>query len=449
MALRALLATAASFGVAAAVAAESEPLPQHGLLRYDVDLEAEPKVRYAHVLADVLRQRGPRAFVETFEGWQIWLKTALPELFGTSDLARKSQGQWLATLNSSHPDAVAEVQTLAAALQDALGGIQIPNLELPALATAVSLYPILNIAAKNTTDTRPSACTSTLARQADGTVLHGRSLDYEPRDQMAQASVVLDFHRRGEHQYRCLNAMQYPTALAWFTCVRPGAFSLSVNARSQGVYTEHNASFDELLRRVAEPTSLLLGELAERAMGAESYEQALAILASSPSVSSNYFILAGAQGQGAIVTRFGNESAADVWSLGSAAEDWSDGQPPWLRVQTNVDHWVPMSSGAYATHRRQHAIDLLSKTGQHALSKETLLSVYLTTTASEGSENRTTPEDTGVILRPSTIATLVMDPSAPFQRDLDPEYWRIWSKTPTIAPPAISLDSGDAASLVI
>ena len=48
---------------------------------------------------------------------------------------------------------------------------------------------------------------------------------------------------------------------------------------------------------------LCLGELAEEAMSARTYADALRILSSLPVVSSNYFILAGAdQGQGDVVT---------------------------------------------------------------------------------------------------------------------------------------------------
>jgi len=225
--------------------------------------------------------------------------------------------------------------------------------------------------------------------------------------------------------------------MQWFTCVRPGAFSLSVNARSQGVETEHNASFAELLRRVSAPGAEFLGELAERAMAYTSYEEALAHLASSPAVSSNYFILAGAQGQGAIITRFGNESAADVWALGSS--ELSDGQPAWLRVQTNVDHWVSFESGAYATHRRQHALELLESLG-HSLNKDSFLDVYFTRTARAGSEKRKSPEDTGVILRPTTIASLVMDPNMSLE-ETPSKYWHVWAETPTIQPPLRSAES--------
>ena len=52
-----------------------------------------------------------------------------------------------------------------------------------------------------------------------------------------------------------------------------------------------------------------------------------------------------------------------------------------------------------------------------------------------GSENRTRPEDTGVILRPSTIATLILDPAAPWEARPDPRYLRIRAESPVIGPP--------------
>eukprot|EP00413_Alexandrium_margalefii_P025058 CAMPEP_0204563442 /NCGR_PEP_ID=MMETSP0661-20131031/34311_1 /ASSEMBLY_ACC=CAM_ASM_000606 /TAXON_ID=109239 /ORGANISM="Alexandrium margalefi, Strain AMGDE01CS-322" /LENGTH=449 /DNA_ID=CAMNT_0051570997 /DNA_START=51 /DNA_END=1400 /DNA_ORIENTATION=+ len=408
-------------------------LPHHPLLRYSVDLESPPSKRYVHVWADFLKRRGPAAFEQTYRSWQIWLSREFPHLFGTPMLASQSQSSWLVALRAAHPQAADEVVGLSTAL---LGtNASEPLFQPAALATLTSLYPILNIAARNTTDTRPSACTSILVRQESGKVLHGRSLDYEPRDPMALGTVVLDFQLRRSTAYSCLHPLLYPTALQWFTCVRPGAFSLSVNARSQGRDNEHNTTFPELLRRVASPGVLLLGEAAERAMQEKTYAGALQVLSSVPVVSSNYYVLAGAWGQGAVVTRFGNLSSADTWALGSAA-GWSDGQPPWARVQTNVDHWVPLESGAYATHRRQRAVDALAGMGQGEVSKSSLFSMYLTDHARAGSENRTSPEDTGVILRPSTIATLVMDPAGSAPAEPDTEFWRVWAESPVIKPPA-------------
>mmetsp|Transcript_102310 Transcript_102310/g.328093 ORF Transcript_102310/g.328093 Transcript_102310/m.328093 type:complete len:479 (+) Transcript_102310:61-1497(+) len=418
------------------------------LLRFTADLDAPPGERFVPIWKAFLEKRGHGAFQATYKTWHTWEQLALPELFGNSSTQKATQAAWLEALRVAHPGAFAELTALSKTLQQSAttgGDTPEPLFELPALASLISIYPLTLIAEKNGTDTIPSACTSTLVRRADGSLLHGRSLDYEPRDPMAEGTVAIEFQRRGRLEYRCLYTLPYVTAFQWFTCVRPGAFSLSVNARGQGIQTEHNTSFSELLRRVQVPGALLLGEVAELAMQASSFEGALAVLTTSRVVSSNYFILAGADKCGAIVTRFGNSSSADVWAIGDPSDDKiEDGQPSWMRVQTNVDHWVPFSSGAYATHRRQGAIDLLADRGQQAMGEQALLDVYFTTHARAGSQNRTTPEDTGVILRPSTIATLVMDPTS---KDLASATtsWHVWKTSPNILPPQPVLAPATAA----
>lgn len=52
------------------------------------------------------------------------------------------------------------------------------------------------------------------------------------------------------------------------------------------------------------------GEIAEKAMAATSYEEALALLVSLPVVSSNYFILAGTHGQGHKFEENSNQKSA-------------------------------------------------------------------------------------------------------------------------------------------
>lgn len=305
--------------------------------------------------------------------------------------------------------------------------------ELPMLALATAKYVLTNINPKNTTDAGAtvSACTSTLVAQTDGRVLHGRSLDYEPRTAMANTVAEVSFTRGGVPSYTCSHPLVYPTALQWFTCVKPGSMSLSVNARSRGEWMERNTTYDELLRRLSVPGKLLLGEVAAAAMDAGSYSGALAALASRAVVSSNYFILAGAgYGEGAVVTRYGNFSGADVWALGSGL---SDGQQSWMRVQTNIDHWISYESGAYATHRRQHAIRMLEDVGPSAVGEAELWSVYRTDTALDSASfaDRMSPEDTGAILRPSTIATFVMCPANGSQG----LGGSVWASNPEIQDP--------------
>jgi len=64
-------------------------------------------------------------------------------------------------------------------------------------------------------------------------------------------------------------------------------------------------------------------------------------------------------------------------------------------------------------------------------SKDQFLQAYFVSNALEGSENRTQPEDTGAILRPTTIATIILNPSEqPDMRD-----WYIWNESAKILPP--------------
>mmetsp|Transcript_48991 Transcript_48991/g.116534 ORF Transcript_48991/g.116534 Transcript_48991/m.116534 type:complete len:458 (-) Transcript_48991:77-1450(-) len=414
----------------------SPPLGEHKLLEYEVDLETAPAQRYASALKDFLRRHGVGAFLETYSGWQLGLQLALPDIFGGKQRLA-SQARWWSALESFHAAAAEELRGLSAQLQAAEGleGNGSSLFSPEALASSIAIYPLLNIAPRPSTDAGPPglrACTSSLLKLASGQVIHGRSLDYEPRDPMAASAVIVTHKLKGEAQYKCLQPLVYTTAFQWFTCVRPKAFSLSVNARSRGIFMESNATFDELLRRVSSSEAHFLGEIAEKAMRSATYEEALSVLASAPVVSSNYFVLAGAAGQGAIVTRFGNSSSADVWSIGSSVST-SDGQPPWLRVQTNVDHWVPFGE-AYATHRRQHMLNML--TGQHMdappATVEEFKRAYFSSNKMRGSENRTTPEDTGAILRPTTIATIFMDPS---QASVNLEDWHVWNESAKLLPP--------------
>merc|ERR1711934_730601 len=98
----------------------------------------------------------------------------------------------------------------------------------------------------------------------------------------------------GSVKYTCMHPLVYPSALQWYTCLRPGRFSLSVNARSQGRWHEQNTTYDGFLKRVESAEQLLLGEVSASAMDQSTYSSALNTLSSANILSSNYFILAGA-----------------------------------------------------------------------------------------------------------------------------------------------------------
>ena len=87
----------------------------------------------------------------------------------------------------------------------------------------------------------------------------------------------------------------------------------------------------------------------------------------------------------------------------------------------------------YATHRRQHLVEMLTAEKRRApASREDFMKAYFVSNAMKGSENRTSPEDTGAILRPTTIATVFLDPS---EEEPNISRWFLWNATPKVLPP--------------
>mmetsp|Transcript_30555 Transcript_30555/g.29991 ORF Transcript_30555/g.29991 Transcript_30555/m.29991 type:complete len:84 (-) Transcript_30555:560-811(-) len=67
-------------------------------------------------------------------------------------------------------------------------------------------------------------CTSIVARQADGTIIHGRNLDFEPTDPMRDLTFIADFVKDGETVFQ---AVQFAGIIGVYTGVRKGGFSVS------------------------------------------------------------------------------------------------------------------------------------------------------------------------------------------------------------------------------
>lgn len=186
---------------------------------------------------------------------------------------------------------------------------------------------------------------------------------------------------------------------------------MSLNARLQGQDTDKGIPPETMLQRLRQG-ALRRQTILRQVMEANSYGNALALAASLPSLDSFYITLAGTGPyEGAVVTRYGGRSGSDVWPLSTVKDLPGDGAcEHWFRVQANVDHWVP--TGPYSTHRRDHAIQLVAALGQdRGSSQDGLLSVLTNRTATFDWKPGHGGEDTGAILRPDTVLTMVMHPA--------------------------------------
>jgi len=72
-------------------------------------------------------------------------------------------------------------------------------------------------------------CTSIVARLTDGTIIHGRDLDFDLTDQIRKVTYHAEFYDGEHYKY---SANMFAGHVGVFTGVKHGAFSISENERT-------------------------------------------------------------------------------------------------------------------------------------------------------------------------------------------------------------------------
>ena len=67
-------------------------------------------------------------------------------------------------------------------------------------------------------------CTSIVARQADGTIIHGRNLDIFPTDLIRDVTFNAQYMKNGKHIF---TGVQFAATIGLYTGIREGGFSIS------------------------------------------------------------------------------------------------------------------------------------------------------------------------------------------------------------------------------
>lgn len=268
-----------------------QPLPANNASRsvdvYTIDLDQPPSERWVALA---------RQFQAQLSEVVKWVKTKIPRLaLPVFELI----GDYLEKhLPASY---AAEIKSIAAATGHTPAELFILN----------TYYDVM------------TSCTSIVAAHSNGTVFHGRNLDYGiPGLQNITADIL--FTKGGKLLYRGTTYVGYVGLL---TGLRPGAFSVSIDAR----HTKNGTVWDnaaEAFLKGGHSIGLFLRDLLETQA---SFQDALPIVQSVHLDAPSYIIMGGTNGQGAIVTRE-RSSAVDTWKLDS-------GLGRWFLVETNDDHW--------------------------------------------------------------------------------------------------------------
>ena len=168
-----------------------------------------------------------------------------------------------------------------------------------------------------------AGCTSIVAQNADGTLWHGRNLDYDIPD-LQSVTINVQFVRNGQKLYEGTTYVGY---IGLVTGVKHGAFSLSMDARDTG-----GSLWDNLFEWIFKGGKAVPFFYRNVFENTNEYGTALEMLQTTPMIAPSYLIIAGTEsGQGAVITR-NRDGAEDTWTI-------SDKE--WFLVQTNDDHWLP------------------------------------------------------------------------------------------------------------
>ena len=207
-------------------------------------------------------------------------------------------------------------------------------------------------------------CTSIIAKQANGEIIHARNLDYGFEDLMRALTFRAHYKQNGEFIF---DAVMFAGVAGVYTGEKEKAFSISQDTRS----------FDKNPLGLVENFLMLYAGFTQNSMlirqtltKCNNYDCAFNHLAYKPMPSYGYNIVAGTKGdEGAVISRnrFG---AAHIDKLDSA-------NGKWFLVQTNSDEWKPDGYQTGCTDRCAAATASMNAVGQANINLETIRSKVL------------------------------------------------------------------------
>ena len=184
---------------------------------------------------------------------------------------------------------------------------------------------------------RPGLCTSVVAQDAQQRIFHGRNLDWNIPAKVREMAADITFQRGGKTAFMGTTVVGF---VGVFNGMRPGKFTISLNARGKGGKLIVNIL--QMLKHKSKTPAQHLRAVLQNTTGVADFRGAVDALSTGEQVDENYFIVGGvAAGEGAVISR-ARDKADDVWYIGRGANQSSgDTAQTWYRLQTNYDHWQP------------------------------------------------------------------------------------------------------------
>jgi len=162
---------------------------------FEIDMDLKPKDRFKEV-ATHYREAIIEAFDETIQ--------LIPDV--VVDLFEVTSWWW----NVIHHERYQEIKGIVEAVDD-------PKITVAKTVLINYLYEL------------GAWCTSIVAKQANGTIVHSRNLDFPQTSQMRAITFNARFKKGGKFLY---NSIMFAGNVGIYTGLKPGAFSVSQNTRA-------------------------------------------------------------------------------------------------------------------------------------------------------------------------------------------------------------------------
>lgn len=316
-------------------------ISDHVATTYRLDMDLAPKDRWYDITLDVISKHG---------GWDYSFQPCIDfvnSLFSPAELALLSPV--FEKVADHMGDYGEEMRGLLVAFDDSgnsgkvtLGDIMLLNF----------LYDL------------SEACTGIVAQTGNGTLIHGRNLDYHDFG-LRNISANIDFVSGGEVLFHTTGQVGN---IGVYTGMRPHGFSVQLNQRDyQGKDTLAHKLYEMASEIINTAKGGTLGSLLirETLMAESNYDGAVQMLSDTRLIAPCYYIVGGVSaGQGAVITRDreGPDQSYDrgVWTMQSG---------DWYILQTNFDNWLAPPAD---DDRRDAAKTSMAAIGQQGLSPYSL-----------------------------------------------------------------------------
>ena len=210
----------------------------------------------------------------------------------------------------------------------------------------------------------PGACTSIVAADKAGNVLHGRNLDYALSDTLRDMTIEVQFKNR--QNPNVFTGTTFAGFVGLLTGCKPGGVSISLDERDVGEWWQNAIS--ALKEGSHGIVSLLIRDVLQTDAEEIDFERAVERLSSTRLITPCYLIVGGQlDTQGVVITR-DRTAALDKWFMHP-----DKGQ--WYVLETNYDHWnAPPSDDD----RRDPGVKAIDAVGRGSIDFDTLFRVLST-----------------------------------------------------------------------